>query len=234
MQISEETKVIKVYESFRLGYCRCGCKKEINIRNQLGFLSEYKPGHWLRANKPVWYKNGIRYTNNYRYIYIPDYFSADSNGYVAEHIYVYQEFHKCCVIGEVHHIDPVREGYCNNMWWNLLGVTKAQHRTLDRTKNSDNWRCSECDSGTRIKPNSRPMWYYNKDDNLLCDKCYKKSRYVKKVRKPKNWEGTTCIICGSDKTTKNRHGNPRWNKYKNGYSCMKCYKKLRYYKIKNK
>jgi hypothetical protein len=159
---------------------------------------------------------------------MPDYPRAEKDGYVAEHIYVYQEFNKVCLLpwAEVHHIDPVREGWCLNMPWNLIGVMKSTHRTLDRTKNLDGNTCINCNSSkTYIKPNGRPMWYYDKDDNPLCEKCYGKLRHIKKERKKKDWTGTICLLCGADTTTKNTRKNYRWNKYKDGYICMKCYKK---------
>jgi hypothetical protein len=108
---------------------------------------------------------------------MPEYPRAEKNGYVAEHIYVYQEYNKVCILpwAEIHHLDAVREGYCNNMSWNLIGVMKAAHRTLDRTKNMDNRRCSLCGSTkTYVKNNGRPMWYGKTENNLKCKNCYDK------------------------------------------------------------
>ena len=163
---------------------------------------------------------------------MPDYPRAEKDGYVAEHIYVYQEFNKVCLLpwAEIHHLDPVREGYCNNMPWNLIGVTAWEHRTLDRTKDLDGNICINCKSSkTYIKPNGRPMWYYDKDDNPLCDKCYDKSRWVKKDRKKKDWTGTVCYLCGADSTTGvTRHGSPNWRRLNNDPKkpiCVKCAKK---------
>ena len=189
-----------------------------------------KRGDNLRGINNPKYNFGIRYTNKYRFIFMPDYPRAIKSGYVAEHIYVFQEYNKCSLLpwGEVHHIDPVREGYCNNMPWNLQGVTKWNHRTLDRTKKSDNWRCSKCGLSTYIKPNGRPMWYYGKNNELLCNKCYTQSRYIKKIRKKKNWDGTICFLCGSDKTTMTHRGNYDWrslNGDRKKLVCNKCYKR---------
>jgi hypothetical protein len=175
------------------------------------------------------WNGGIRYRYNYRYILMPDYPRAEKDGYVVEHVYFYQEYYKVCLLPwiEIHHIDPVREGYCNNMIWNLMAVTKWEHRTLDRTKNLDGNTCIKCNSNkTYIKSNGRPMWYYDEQDNPICKDCYDRSRRVKKERKKKDWTGTTCCLCGSDKTLMNHRGNYDWRNYKDlGVACNKCYKK---------
>lgn len=211
--------------------CTCGCGELIFRYDKSRKQRRFKPYHHSFGPNNYNWNNGIRYTRNYRYLLMPDYPRAESNGYVAEHIYVYQEYHKTCILpwAEVHHIEPVREGYCNNMPWNLMCVMKSFHRTLDRTKNLDNHICIICGSGTRKKPNGRPMWYYDKDRNPLCDGCYKKSKHVKKERKKKDWTGTICYLCGEDKTTGlTRHGSPNWRHLNNDPKkpiCMKCYKK---------
>jgi hypothetical protein len=211
--------------------CKCNCGQVRFLVDSEGRIREYIHNHHHFGENHWDWNNGIRYTRNYRYILMPDYPRAQKDGYVAEHIYVYQEYNKVCLLSwaEVHHLDPVREGWCLNMPWNLIGVTKWQHRTLDRTKNLDDNTCITCGSGTRKKPNGRPMWYYDKDDNPLCDRCYKKSKHVKKERKKKDWTGTVCYLCGADSTTGlSRHGSPRWNHLdgdKNKPVCMKCYKK---------
>ena len=212
--------------------CECGqCNEIIFIRDNHRRLRRFAHNHHHFGENHWDWKNGITYNRNYRYILMPDYPRAEKDGYVAEHIYVYQEYNKVCILpwAEVHHIDPVREGWCNNMPWNLVGVMKAEHRTLDRTKNLDDNVCITCGSGTRKKPNGRPMWYYDKNDNPICDRCYKKSKWVKKDRKKKDWTGTVCYLCGAESTTVlSRHGSPRWdhlNGDKNKPVCNKCYKK---------
>jgi len=208
--------------------CACGCEEVIFRYGNNRSLRLYKKYHHMNGQNSFNWNGGIKYSHNYRYIHMPDYFSVQNNGYVAEHIYVFQEYNKCCILpwAEVHHIDPVREGYCNNMPWNLMGLTKAQHRTLDRTKKSDDWKCSKCNEGTYLKHNGRPMWYYDENDKLLCKRCYDKSKWVKKERKKKDWTGTVCYLCGSNETGKSHRGNKDWRKYKNkGVVCSKCYKR---------
>lgn len=207
--------------------CADGCGEVIFRYGRNRTIKKYKKGHYSKLENSHRWKGGIRYTDNYREIYMPDYFSAQKNGYVREHIYVYQEYHKVCILPwiEVHHIDPVREGWCLNLPWNLITVTKPEHRKLDRTKKSDDWRCSKCGKNTYKKPNGRPMWYYNSQHELICKRCYDKSKHIKTERKQKDWTGTICILCGSDKTGKSHRGNKDWRKYKDGVVCSKCYKR---------
>jgi hypothetical protein len=218
--------------------CECGrCNKVIFKRDKSRRIREYAHNHHLFGPNNSNWNGGIRYRYNYRYLLMPDYPRAGVDGYVVEHVYVYEQFHKVCILpwSEIHHIDPVREGWCLNLPFNLMAVMKSEHRTLDRTKNMNGWSCSKCKSyETYIKPNGRPMWYYDKDDNRLCKKCYDKSKHVKKDRKKKDWTGTTCCLCGSDKTVMNHRGNYDWRSYQDkGVVCNKCYKK-EYRKNKNK
>lgn len=229
--------------------CGCGsCTEIITKRNKYGKIVKYKKNHdkknldfsHISGQNSKWYKTGIKYRHNYRYILIPDYYRADKSGYVAEHIYVYQEYHKVCILPgiEIHHIDPVREGYCNNMPWNLITVTRAQHRIIDGLKQSDGWRCSKCGLDTYIKPDGRPMWYNDGAGGKWCDKCYNESTYIKKERKKKDWTGTVCFLCGSDKTGGvTQHGSPNWRRLDGDPKkpiCNKCNKKVWRKKQKNK
>lgn len=210
--------------------CKCGCTKVRFLVDDKGRIREYIHNHHVFGENNSNWNGGIRYRYNYRYILMPDYPRAGSDGYVVEHVYVYEQYNKCCLLpwGEVHHLDPVREGYCNNMPWNLIGVTKWQHRTLDRTKDMSNRRCSKCSSTeTYKKQNGRDVWYGKTEDTLICKLCYDRSRKVKRERKQKDWTGTICFLCGSDKTISNGRKGKRWAKYKNGFICYSCYKKER-------
>lgn len=115
-------------------YCDCGCKKLIRCVSRSGVFTRFISGHNSRGLNHHFYKNGrFKMGNNYYMIRIIGYFSADKYGRVYEHVYFYQEYHKCCLLpwGEIHHIEPVTEDYCNNMIWNLMGVTKTQHRKIE-------------------------------------------------------------------------------------------------------
>ena len=97
--------------------------------------ARFKHGHNSRfnigENHPSW-KGGRKKHGNYWFLHMPDYFSSYESHYVEEHVYVYQEYNKCCVLpwGIVHHIDPVTEDYCNNMPWNLQGMLRSKHQSM--------------------------------------------------------------------------------------------------------
>ena len=123
--------------------CKCGCGKTIQKRDRRCRLREYKKGH-DKKGKPFLFavkglnhykwKGGRKKHENYIMILMPDYFSAQRNGYVHEHIYNFQEYHQCCLLpwGVVHHIIPVSEDYCNNMPWNLMGMMKTKHTSFHK------------------------------------------------------------------------------------------------------
>ena len=124
---------ISLRHIFRGLYRRCGCNcgKLINIVDKRGRPREFLKNHdkigkqFLFAKKGEnhynW-KGGRKLSNNYYFLYIPEYYRSDSLGYVAEHIYFYEQYHKVCILPwiVVHHIIPVSKGYCNNMPWNLM------------------------------------------------------------------------------------------------------------------
>lgn len=152
--------------------------------------------HHFKGNR---YKFG-----NYWALYLPEYFSSTKHGRVYEHIYVFQEYNKCCLLpwGQVHHIDPVREGYCNNMPWNLEGMMKQKHIDLhmkgnqygkNNTKNMDDRACSFplCNN-----PNIKTRWWYNDLNNdWLCHYCYNRiQHYIQKWFNPSSEHRTTLEI----------------------------------------
>ena len=53
--------------------------------------------------------------------------------YVFEHILLYEQYHKCCLLrwGLIHHRNGVR---VDNRIENLQGLTKAQHNSLHKTR----------------------------------------------------------------------------------------------------
>lgn len=193
--MTEETRILKVFEPFILGNCLCGCNTDIGIRIDNGRLRKYVKGHHLLGKQSNGYKNG-RFLSKYGYwyIYMPDYLNANVNGYVRENIYNFQEFHKCCMLkwGHVHHMDENRQ---NNMIWNLQGMTKSKHSRLHCIKNKVlvgnkygkrdmvGRKCSFCDSDkTHVKKNGNPHWYRNNNE-FLCYKCgQKRIRYRSKFK----------------------------------------------------
>ncbi|MGN6707875.1 MAG: HNH endonuclease signature motif containing protein [Candidatus Nitrosocosmicus sp.] len=67
---------------------------------------------------------------------MPNYFSSYKSGYVREHVFIFQEYYKCCVLpwGNIHHIIPIKEGGTNDIS-NLQGMTNKQHSKYHSIKN---------------------------------------------------------------------------------------------------
>ena len=134
------------------------------------------------------FRGGRYKIGNYWVLNMPDYYSSNKAGRVYEHIYVYQEYYKVCLLkwGQVHHIDPVREGYCNNMPWNLVGMMKQKHIDLhmkgnqygkNNTKNMDGRVCSfPLCKNPNIK--SR-IWMNDINNDWLCQSCYDKIHHYR-------------------------------------------------------
>lgn len=196
--MTERTKVIKVYESFRLGYCHCGCGEEIqNLRNRTNpYLIKFKRNHHWRLSKN---KRDQRGEKNSRWkggVYFDDGYwiltgkgdhpnSQKSDGHIPRHVYNYtvrdgELF--CCMLpwGRVHHIIPVKEGGSDDLE-NLEGMILNKH-----------------------------ISHHHKG----------------KVGTKKNFGGRICLLCNSNKTIINKSdGHEIWYKYKDGFICPKCYKR---------
>lgn len=167
--------------------CKCGCRQIKFFRDKWNKIRLFLKGHYLKTidqkgkNHRNW-QGGRTKSNNYWYIYMPDYFHKTSNNYIIEHIYFYEQYHKCCLLkwGEVHHKDENTE---NNMPWNLEGITSRQHQSIHHTgkryiiKDHSKTLCILCGSKETYiqKINGRPDWRKYKD-GYICRKCYDKTR----------------------------------------------------------
>jgi hypothetical protein len=156
--------------------------------NKKGKHAQFKNGHnsYLRNGdkNPGWNGGRKKDINGYWYLLMPEYFGANSDGYVAEHIYFFQEYHKCCMLpwGNIHHKEPVTKEYCNNMIWNLQGMTRSQHishhhkNKIGKRKDHSKTFCLICGSEETSKYNSRNYghkWHRYRD-GYVCHKCYMK------------------------------------------------------------
>lgn len=147
-------------------------------------------------NHHAW-KGGRKFNKEEGYwsLYLPDYFSADKGGYVRENVYIFQEYHKCCMLpwGDVHHKDFNKE---NNKISNLIGLMHSKHLSLHKLgkhKDTSDRRCYRCKSNkTNFKaPNLKsgnktpyPRWQHLPWDkiNWYCDRCYtNEKRYYKSI-----------------------------------------------------
>lgn len=180
---------ISIIRLFRGLYrrCECGCGYLIKILKHNGNFNRFKKGHHIR--KTGRFKKGDYWVLTGFFGYP----NANKNGKVFEHVYFYQEYHKVCVLKwvVVHHIDPVREGYCNNMPWNLTTIMRGQHisfhqKTRKRDRKDFSKRvCFVCKKKNDYIKKGINYWR-NIDNNPICTECYDKSsqkmEYDKKYR----------------------------------------------------
>lgn len=187
MTVSGQTRVLKVFESFILGYCKCGCGKPLPRIRTSKCLVKYILGHtWKGRKRKIRMgmdSNGWKLGRSKR----GKYWVVRINGkHVLEHVYFFEQYYKCCMLpwGEVHHIDPVRKGYCNNMIWNLQGMTKSQHRSHHNPSlDTSDRECSnpECVYRDRYRKRKNGTVIWSKDDigGWLCRDCVDYFRYIK-------------------------------------------------------
>ena len=146
--MTEETRVIKRFKSFVLGFCKCGCGNEIKIitsmyEKGLGYwLQTYKHGHnpidyskrnTLRREKHPNYTGGIRIMGNYLGILRPHHKFAYKSGYVLLHRYIMELILGRYLTKEevVHHIDGNPK---NNEESNLmLFASNSEHTIFENT-----------------------------------------------------------------------------------------------------
>lgn len=188
---TEDVKVIRQFKPFRLGYCRCGCNEYIGIING-HYLKKYKLNHHTKNKEGLkgslngnW-KGGRTKKKEYWYLKIPDNIHADKEGYVAEHVYFFTQYNKCCMLkwGVVHHIDENPE---NNMIWNLQGMLQSRHISHHSKKDLSDRRCLICDSkytSYKIRKGIKHYIWFIYKYGFICNKCYMKI-YNKKLKRNK-------------------------------------------------
>lgn len=123
--------------------CECGCGQEL--------VSEYrhdgKPRRFIKNHdkkkhllKPTdkkftkgkdhWnFRNGRTFHKGYWYLKIHSHPNSDKRGYIPEHVFVYTEYYKCCMLpwGIIHHINGKRG---DNRIDNLQGMFQSKHFSI--------------------------------------------------------------------------------------------------------
>ena len=172
-----DSRVIRIYESFRLGYCRCACGTEIKLKNKTSsYLLRYALNHHTKGKEGLkglrngnW-KGGRTKKGDYWYIRI-------DGKYVLEHVYFYEQKNKVCVMPwcVVHHIDENKE---NNMPWNTTTMFWGEHTSYHSTIDKSDRQCSRCG-----KSHTYDDWFYDENMNFICRRCYYKIWYKKSKNK---------------------------------------------------
>lgn len=183
--MTENIRVIKRFESFVLGFCKCGCGTEIELMSKhRKELKMYKQGH-LFKNKT----GGIfAYGEKYKRIYKPNHPFASSNGTVVYHRYLLEQYYSkkfgipifILPYLHVHHKDGnTHNNEINNL--QLIDIRSHQkiHGSCYRVDYSKTF-CLLCKSKTTtLNTNKRPRWHkYN--DGSICDKCYQRVKTKEK------------------------------------------------------
>jgi hypothetical protein len=154
--MSEKTRVIKRYKSFILGFCLCGCGKEIGIVTKHNHLKRFE---WMHGNGRGEYSH--RYKRGYRksrkgYIILikRGHPNSDKNGFIPAHRWIMSEWLERPLEDdeEVHHIDGNKE---NNLIFNLQLVRHDYHGYIEKKKNMGERFCFLCKSKTTLKRKSK-------------------------------------------------------------------------------
>lgn len=138
----------------------------------------------FQKNYIPWNYKGGRFLHlGYWYILKPDYYKTDKDGYVREHVYVYETFHKCCLLkwGIIHHKDGNRQ---NNEISNIEGIMRSNHQILHNTgrkKDMADRFCHICKSNkTNFNKKLNCFHWFKDEDKFLCNNCYRKKLYHNK------------------------------------------------------
>ncbi len=187
--MTEERRVIRVYESFVLGFCKCRCGTEISIIVSRT-LKTYVKGHHNRGrigNKHPMFgkkghnnKGGFVSQDGYTYIYKLNHPNSKKDGYIGLHVYnftVRNDKLFCCMLkwGIVHHKIPINKGGSNELP-NLKGTTRRLH-PKEHIEDKSGRRCSNpsCkDPYRKLRKTKTENWYGDEKIGWLCNVCYMK------------------------------------------------------------
>ncbi len=212
--------------------CQCSpdCKTMISSINYDGKSMKMSPKHGFKGNlNPSW-KGGFFMRMGYKWIYDPKHHFADKDGYVAEHRYLYEQYHNCCLLPWViiHHKNEIKT---DNRLENLEVWNRSEHQNIHNPrkgyrKDLNGRTCLECGSDkTFPSKNGQPHWCRHPITKAewICETCYKRisRRYVKAKHKD-NIINRICLKCGIDKS-ENDKGHFTWRKFRNGYICKLCF-----------
>lgn len=185
-EIIEDKKILKVYPSFVLGFCKCNCGTQIPIRSKnRGELRLWAEGHNGRMENNYFWKGGVTIDkDNYVLVKKRGHPNATKQGYIRLHRLIMSEF-----LGrplekdeEIHHIDG---NTFNNDISNLQLIDHSSHSSISATKDHGDRNCFECDTDkTYMKKDSKTGKYYPQwcalGNKWLCRNCGRRKKYKEK------------------------------------------------------
>lgn len=169
--------------------CDCKCGTLIPIINKYGKIIRFMPNHHLNGSNNHKWKGGRGEDGGYWSLLLPDYYRANRTGRVKEHIYIYETYHKLCMLpwGDIHHKDGNTK---NNDISNLQGMMRLQHHHLHHKKDMSKRFCSYpgclTPYKTNVRKNGSPRWYKNpnkEQGEWVCSICNMKIYNAKKKKK---------------------------------------------------
>jgi hypothetical protein len=164
----------------RIKLCECGCGKVTNIHR--GKYNRFIYGHATKGKKftrlkPNNWKGGISWANGYLKIHRPKHHFADKHGYIRLHRFVYEYFHKCCLLpwGEIHHINGIKT---DNHKHNIILISKTNHLKIHKIKDMSLRICVLCGSDkTYVDKRGYQFWSVYNITCFICSKCNQMKEY---------------------------------------------------------
>lgn len=171
-----------------LKLCACGCGELIRQFDNRGRPRKFKRFHASKLENNASWHGGHTKCRNYIRILQKDHPRADKDGYVMQHVIIYEHYLKILFDEDlyipkkyhIHHIIPIKKGGTNALI-NLTCLHISEHMRLHIKKDMSNRYCFVCNSSTTsIDKNGNPHWYrYNYTDDkesFICQNCYHKDR----------------------------------------------------------
>ena len=118
----------------------------------------------------------------YLEIYRPKHHLAKKNGYIKLHRWIYEYFHKCCLLKwtMIHHINRIKT---DNHRHNLLPITKAKHRAIHNFRDMSGRVCLLCGSDITYNNGKGVKNWYRHKDGFICGRCDMRKRRSKTADK---------------------------------------------------